>query len=118
MHHPADLLGTLFPHDRQRVCRGVAGVDDQRQPCLASGPDVHPESRALPIRVPALAVIVETGFADGHDPRALRPLHQIGLGQGACGLVARMHADRSVEVVVGLCKAMHVFPFAEADAHA
>src|SRR3990172_184879 len=95
MHHPAYLVGVLFAQDAQSVLADVPRMDDQRLTALARGLDVRTKARSLPLELALLAIVIQSGLADGNDFRVLRALDQIlGPGTGIPGLIG-MHADRS-----------------------
>lgn len=101
-------------------------MDDERLAGLLRGADVHAETVALPLHVgdaaAALAffhlVIVEAGFADGHDTRACRQAHQVFHGGLGDVLVVGVHAHAGPEVVVAGGQGLYVVEFLELGADA
>ena len=93
MHDAADVVCPFLAHDGDGVGSGVARVDDQGFPAGSGGANVGAKAAALPLGVPVAAVVVQAGFADGHDFRVRGERAQAVLGRLLSAFMVGMYAD-------------------------
>ena len=107
-------LPAFILEDRHHVVIGAARMDHQGQAGFSCRCDVGAESLRLRRSRRLVVVVVEPGFADGHDLRMRREPDECG-GRHVelFGSVVRMRADRAKNRVMRLgdlqhaCKALH-----------
>ena len=113
-------LPRLVDQDFGHVLVRVAGMDDERQPGFARGPDVGAEVGALILARAAVVVVIEPGLADADHQGIAGKLDQALGRRDAFGLdLMRMDADGAPDTLMGGGDGAHVLELREmgADAH-
>ena len=100
------------PQERQRICFGITGMDDQRQTGGARRRDMRGKARLLAGAVRLVVEIIESGFSDADDPGMAGDVDQRrGVGiRVKVGLV-RVNTNRSPDIRLGIGQGDHIVPF-------
>ena len=111
VHHAADVVGTLLPHDGQCVVSRRPGMDDEWLAADARRADMDAKPLTLPAadlgRIAFCPVVVEPGLAGGNHFGLSRQSHErLDIRLERVGIVG-MHADRGIEIGMGLCQRQH-----------
>ena len=94
-------------------------MDDHRFAGLLSGLQVQTKRLLLQLRRFRLVVIIQTGFTNRHDTRMIEFVQQPIQRRRRTRLhIQRMHADRTVDVVITLGQGFDVGGVVDADADA